>query len=74
MLSSQTLGDLFEAIPCTSNELPEEIIADERVVGYDNDQPTSSRGCVICIEGMAYGDGQSEVDYAESVSTLSSVS
>ena len=69
VLSCQTLGDLFNAIPCTSNELPDEIIDDERVVGYENIQLTNSKGCVMCIEGIAYGDGQSETDYAEFVFT-----
>jgi snRNA-activating protein complex subunit 3 len=69
LLASQTLGDLFEAIPCTSNEIPKERIANGKVVGYET--PTAenleggSSGCVICIEGKAYGDGMSERDYAE---------
>ncbi|KAJ7178353.1 snRNA-activating protein of 50kDa MW C terminal-domain-containing protein [Mycena crocata] len=64
ILSSQTLGDLFEMIPCISNEIPEEILDDERITGYRNDVPTRP-GCVICIEGVAYGDGESEFDYAD---------
>lgn len=39
-------------------------------MGYDltDQNPTrSSSGSVICIEGLAYGDGQSEEDYAEYV-------
>jgi snRNA-activating protein complex subunit 3 len=69
LLASQTLGDLFEVIPCTSNEIPVERIADGEVVGYDT--PTAecatrgSSGCVICVGGKAYGDGMSENDYAE---------
>ncbi|TFK54170.1 hypothetical protein OE88DRAFT_1625240 [Heliocybe sulcata] len=66
VLSSQTLGDLFEAIPCTSNELPAETLLEGTVVGYDaQSPPTPSPGCVICIEGLAYGDGQNEPDYAD---------
>ncbi|KAF7376285.1 Expansin-like EG45 domain-containing protein [Mycena sanguinolenta] len=64
LLSSQTLGDLFDAIPCTSNEIPDEILDDGRVTGYRTDVPTRP-GYVICIEGLAYGDGENEVDYAE---------
>ncbi|KAK7005660.1 expansin-like EG45 domain-containing protein [Favolaschia claudopus] len=65
ILSSQTLGDLFECIPCTSNELPEETVGDGNgVTGYSSDSPRRP-GCVICIEGLAYGDGESEVDYAD---------
>ncbi|KAF8210461.1 snRNA-activating protein of 50kDa MW C terminal-domain-containing protein [Mycena galopus ATCC 62051] len=63
-LSSQTLGDLFETIPCTSNEMLEEILDDDRVTGYRDDVPTRP-GCVICIEGLAYGDGENESDYAD---------
>ncbi|KAL0576283.1 hypothetical protein V5O48_005692 [Marasmius crinis-equi] len=65
VVSSQTLGDLFEAIPCTSNELPAEKREDSRVVGYDaNARMKGSHGAVICISGVAYGDGMSENDYA----------
>ncbi|KAF7361747.1 Expansin-like EG45 domain-containing protein [Mycena venus] len=64
LLSSQTLGDLFETIPCTSNEINEEILDDGRVTGYRDDVPTRP-GCVICIEGLAYGDGENEFDYAD---------
>ncbi|KAJ7188067.1 snRNA-activating protein of 50kDa MW C terminal-domain-containing protein [Mycena filopes] len=64
LLSSQTLGDLYETIPCTSNEITEEIVSDGRVTGYRDDVPTRP-GCVICIEGLAYGDGESEFDYAD---------
>lgn len=66
LLATQALGDLFEVIPCSSNEIPNETIVDGEVVGFETrsaDQGCS--GCVICIEGMAYGDGTSENDYAE---------
>ncbi|OCH95162.1 hypothetical protein OBBRIDRAFT_768316 [Obba rivulosa] len=67
LLSSQTLGDLFEAIPCCSNEIPESRTSDAgRVTGYDPAQSSrGSAGCVICINGTAYGDGQSEEDYSD---------
>lgn len=58
-------------IPCTSNELTEEILDDDRVTGY-RDVPTRP-GCVICIEGVAYGDGESEFDYAECVIPIPNV-
>ncbi|KAF9263336.1 hypothetical protein L218DRAFT_927869 [Marasmius fiardii PR-910] len=62
--SSQTLGDLVEAIPCESNELPAEKRDGSRIVGYDSDTPmTGSHGAVICINGLAYGDGMTENDY-----------
>jgi snRNA-activating protein complex subunit 3 len=68
VLSSQTLGDLYEAIPCISNEIPPETCEDDEMVGYDikgKQPPGVSTGAVICIEGLAYGDGRSEEDYAE---------
>ncbi|KAF7967527.1 hypothetical protein HWV62_33978 [Athelia sp. TMB] len=66
LLASQTLGDLFEAIQCVSNEIPDELLADGDFVGYDTSKKAQgSSGCVICIEGSAYGDGMSESDYAE---------
>lgn len=65
LLASQSLGDLFETIPCTSNEIPEEILEDERILGYDNSEVPNSSGCAIYIEGVVYGDGQSEDDYAK---------
>ena len=72
LLTSQTLGDLYESIPCTSNEMPEEILdEDGQLIGYRDDGKYVSSGCVICIEGVAYGDGQSEEDYSESVSICS---
>jgi snRNA-activating protein complex subunit 3 len=67
--ASQTLGDLFEVIPCTSNDIPEEQVVDGEVSGYDTLTADSARrgssGCVICIEDKAYGDGLSDSDYAE---------
>jgi snRNA-activating protein complex subunit 3 len=70
ILSSQTVGDMFEVIPCTSNEIPSETVdADSALTGFaplDPSQPTFS-GCVVCIEGVAYGDGQSDEDYSEYV-------
>ncbi|KAF7321799.1 Expansin-like EG45 domain-containing protein [Mycena kentingensis (nom. inval.)] len=65
ILSSQTLGDLFDAILCPSAEMRAEI-HDEggNLVGYEHGPPTRP-GCVVCMEGLAYGDGESEVDYAD---------
>ncbi|KZT26698.1 hypothetical protein NEOLEDRAFT_1146996 [Neolentinus lepideus HHB14362 ss-1] len=71
VLSSQTLSDLFEAIPCTSNEIPPETLRDGEVIGYDDKLPPApSSGCVICVEGVAYGDGQEEPDYADKLLQL----
>jgi len=68
LLSSQTLGDLFECIPCPSNEMRKERYEDDEMVGYDIDDQGilgGSSGAVICIQGLAYGDGQKEEDYAD---------
>ena len=64
LLSSQTLGQLFEAIPCSSKETPQEIVQDGTVVGYVSNDTATNSGCVICIEGCAYGDGYGDDDYA----------
>lgn len=53
--------------------MPEEVYEEDEMVGYDldkQDQSGSSSGCVICIEGYAYGDGQSGDDYAEQVLSI----
>ena len=65
-LASQTLGDLFDVIPCASKEVPKEIIRDGFVLGYERTcKPDGTAECVVCIEGLAYSDGQSQPDYAE---------
>src|ERR1700730_2788815 len=69
ILASQTLGDLLTIIPCASNELPDEIVEVDRVSGYDEDRKLMGNGEVLCIEDVAYGDGKSELDYAEHVSS-----
>lgn len=66
VLASQSLGDLYEAIPCPSNELAEEMIDDNHLTGYRKESKPS-RGCLLCIDGLVYGDGQCEIDYAEYV-------
>jgi hypothetical protein len=63
LLSSQTLGHIFDVLPCSSNE---------HVVSRMNTVPPSEElqpainadGCVICINGIAFDDG-SQVNYAE---------
>ncbi|KIK67209.1 hypothetical protein GYMLUDRAFT_37277 [Collybiopsis luxurians FD-317 M1] len=64
--ASQSLGDLFEAIPCVSNELPEEILEDDQVTGYKEvGGINGSSGCVMIINDLAFGDGLNEEDYAD---------
>ncbi|KAI0329438.1 hypothetical protein GY45DRAFT_1354566 [Cubamyces sp. BRFM 1775] len=72
LLASQTLEDLFKAIPCTSDELPEEVTDNSgRVVGYKADQSEDdmtidhAANGMMCIEGVLYSCGQDGHDYAE---------
>lgn len=66
LLAFQTLGDLFETIQCVSNEIPEDQLSDGEFIGYHSSRKAhGSSGCVITIEGRAYGDGMCEFDYAE---------
>ncbi|KAJ3724718.1 snRNA-activating protein of 50kDa MW C terminal-domain-containing protein [Lentinula raphanica] len=66
MMASQTLGDLFEVMPCVSNELPEEVLEDGKVVSYkETNGMHGSSGCVIVVNDVAYGDGLNEEDYAD---------
>lgn len=62
MLSSNTLEELYNVIPCPSNEIPDERVVDGTFVGYGSS--TRPGGCVVVIEGTAYGDGSTETDYA----------
>jgi len=65
VLSSQTLGDLYEALPCPSNEIPFEKSGDGTIFEYSEDEAPPHKGGVVCIEDVAYGDGQSEEDYSD---------
>ncbi|KAH9083455.1 snRNA-activating protein of 50kDa MW C terminal-domain-containing protein [Lactarius deliciosus] len=64
MLSSNTLEELYNVIPCPSNETPDERVVDGTFVGYGTGSSTRPSGCVVVIEGTAYGDGSTETDYA----------
>ncbi|EIW63307.1 uncharacterized protein TRAVEDRAFT_69354 [Trametes versicolor FP-101664 SS1] len=77
LLSSQTLGDLYSAIPCPSKDLPEEL-RDEtgRISGYRTRRDAEDMAiddnveAVMCIEGVLYGRGQAVDDYAGKVLQL----
>lgn len=72
VLSSETIGDFVETIPCSSNETPaEDTDAGGEIVRYCSVGMPPQRGSVVCIEGTAYGDGLSERDYAVYVIILS---
>ncbi|PIL36186.1 hypothetical protein GSI_01846 [Ganoderma sinense ZZ0214-1] len=69
LLSSQSLGELFDAIPCTSKEIPDETLDEASVfIGYkvpgseDSMALDGGFGAAFCIEGVLYADA---VDYAE---------
>ncbi|KZV73290.1 hypothetical protein PENSPDRAFT_627455 [Peniophora sp. CONT] len=62
LLGHQTLGDLYDIIPCATNELPAETGTPD---GYDAGARAESLGAVMVIEGVAYGDGLSENDYSD---------
>ena len=64
VLSSNTLGELYNVIPCPSNEFPDESTVDEEIVGYESGPSKHPSGRVVVIEGTAYGDGWTENDYA----------
>ncbi|KAG5648604.1 hypothetical protein DXG03_003215 [Asterophora parasitica] len=64
LLSNQTLGDLFQVIPCTSNEIVNKY-AFTGTSNFENRRPKGEDGCVICIENLAYGDGFGQGDYAQ---------
>jgi len=64
VLSSNTLGGLYDVIPCPSNELPDESTMDGTFVGYDPVPSKHPSGYVVVIEDTAYVDGLAENDYA----------
>jgi len=70
LLSTQTLGDLFDCIPCPSKLIPKEKYEGGQLVGFDAAAGFVSAGCVICIDDVAYGDGESLQDYADKLIQL----
>jgi snRNA-activating protein complex subunit 3 len=71
VLSSNTLGELYDVIPCHLNEMSDESTVDGAFVGYDSGLSKHPSGHVMVIEGTAYGDGLTENDYARYVFLLS---
>ncbi|KAH9960424.1 snRNA-activating protein of 50kDa MW C terminal-domain-containing protein [Russula dissimulans] len=60
VLSSNTIGQLYDVLHCPSNELPDESTVDESFVGYEPGPSKRPSGCVVVIEGTAYGGGLSQ--------------
>ncbi|KAG8213733.1 hypothetical protein J3R82DRAFT_10438 [Butyriboletus roseoflavus] len=74
VLSSQTLADFVRVIPCDSSEMPNEVIDSQgNVVGYtyeseeqgEETAACATEGCILLIEGVAYGVGRPGDDYAD---------
>ncbi|KAH9858712.1 snRNA-activating protein of 50kDa MW C terminal-domain-containing protein [Lenzites betulinus] len=80
LLSSQTLGDLYAAIPCCSKDLPIEIREGTgRISGYKEDTREEdmvldmNAGAVMCVEGVLYGQGEVTDEYPEKVMAIASL-
>jgi len=68
LLSSQTLKDLCDIIPCPSRQYANEVTTDDGPIRYETREVANNNGgCVICIEGIAYNDASSEFDYANAL-------
>ncbi|KAF8342178.1 snRNA-activating protein of 50kDa MW C terminal-domain-containing protein [Cantharellus anzutake] len=69
-LSTQTLGDVYDNMPCLEKFLPQEILSDDgkTLVGYE-DHVEEGKGVVICVEGVVHGDGLGAHDYGEKLKT-----
>ena len=67
VLSSNTLGELYNVIHCPSKELPDESTVGGLFVGYESGPSKYPNGHVVVIEGTAYGDGLTESDHARYV-------
>lgn len=67
VLSTQTLGHIYDAIPCRHKNMPHEYTDDNGLLQYETYDPSDAppRGYVICIEETLHGDGLSNPDYAE---------
>ncbi|KAL4074171.1 snRNA-activating protein of 50kDa MW C terminal-domain-containing protein [Scleroderma citrinum] len=66
VLASQTLGDFIRSIPCDSSEMPKEKVdAEGDFIGYHHDTvlPAEEEGCLLVIEGIAYGNGRSGAEH-----------
>lgn len=44
--------------------MPEEVYEDDELVKYDQNTIHKNSGAVVLIEGVLYGDGQGDRDYA----------
>ena len=58
-LGSQSLLDVFDAVPCLSKDIPLEIIENGAVKEFDMDKRFVANGGIV-IDGTAYGGGKGE--------------
>jgi hypothetical protein len=58
-LGSQSLADVFDAVPCPSKDIPLEVIENGAVKGFDMDKRFVANGGIV-INGTAFGSGEGE--------------
>jgi hypothetical protein len=58
-LGSQSLVDVFDAVPCSSKAIPLEIVENGAVKGFDMNKRFVANGGIV-INGTAYGSGTGE--------------
>lgn len=58
-LGSQSLADVFNAVPCSSNDIPLEVMEHGAVNGFDMDKRFAADGGIV-LNGTAYGSGAGE--------------
>ena len=67
--SNQTLGDIWDNLPCDHRALPVEAHVYQTLTEYGVDE-ASFNGGAICVEEIVYGDGLDTPDYGRSVWSL----
>ncbi|KAF8894048.1 snRNA-activating protein of 50kDa MW C terminal-domain-containing protein [Infundibulicybe gibba] len=60
LLSCQTLADVVDVIPCVFKKYPPEVTREGHSTGT-----TKPDGCVMCVEGVVYGDKYGRANYAD---------
>lgn len=58
-LGSQSLADVFNAVPCSSKDIPLELIENGSASGFEMDKRFVANGGIV-INGTAYGCGTGE--------------
>lgn len=63
MHSGQTLGDIWDTLPCDHRTLPETAPSGSDEVTLYKVPTDPINGAAICVEEVVYGDGLSAPDY-----------